>query len=169
MREAQAFAETAADAERYIEAHLFDPAGLIYSGIDAHTDAPFAEAFITPRKVPRRAAGDPWSYWSYEDSVMSMGLYLDGLVLKYQVTGDTECLLTAQRVWAMIYNVYACSQVHGIGSFLRPYGGFETMHRFLEPLGTDQASPLFSGLYRYLPHAAPAEAETMRRVMRQGT
>ena len=167
MRLLDSCSQTAVAAERYIEAHLFDHAGLMYSGIDAQTDTPFEKVFITPRKVPRRAAADPWAYWTYEDSMMSMGLYLDGLTLKYQVTGAAECLSVAQRVWSSIRNVYACSQVHGIGSFLRPYGGFEVMHRFLEPLGTDQASPLFSGLYRYLPHASQAEAEAMRRVMRQ--
>jgi len=37
----------------------------------------------------------------------------------------------------------------------------------MEPLGTDQASPLFSGLYRYLDHAEPKDAVDIRRVMIQ--
>lgn len=159
--------DTATAVESYINQHLFDPRGIMYSGIDSHTGKPFDRDFITPRKVPRRAAFDPWSYWTYEDSVMAMGLYLDGLVLQHQVTGNTTCLEQAGRIWNILHAIYSSSQIHGIGSFLRPYGGFETMHRFLEPLGTDQASPLFSGLYRYLPYAAPAEAEAIHRVMRQ--
>ncbi|MCK5118919.1 MAG: hypothetical protein KAQ78_05020, partial [Candidatus Latescibacteria bacterium] len=157
--------DTAAAVEEYVERHLFDPHGIMYSGIDSHTDAPFDRDFITPQKVPRRAAFDPWSFWTYEDSVMSMGSYLDGLVLKYEVTGDSECLSRAERIWKVISEIYSCSQVHGIGSFLRPYGGFEQMHRFIEPLGTDQASPLFSGLYRYLAHADARDATDIRRVM----
>lgn len=156
---------TAEAVESYIEANLFDSVGLMYSGIDSHTNQPFARDFITPCKVPRRAAFDPWSYWTYEDSVMSMGLYLDGLVLQYEVTGDEACLHRAHGIWTMIERVYSCSQVYGLGSFLRPYGGFLTMQQFMEPLGTDQASPLFSGLYRYLPHASAA-ADDIRRVMR---
>jgi hypothetical protein len=39
------------------------------------------------------------------------------------------------------------------------------MGAFMEPLGTDQASPLFSGLYRYLPYAEAEVAADMRRVM----
>lgn len=157
--------DTAAAVEEYVKRHLFDPHGIMYSGIDSHTDAPFDRDFITPQKVPRRAAFDPWSFWTYEDSVMSMGSYLDGLVLKYEVTGDSECLTRADRIWKVICEIYSCSQVHGIGSFLRPYGGFEQMHRFIEPLGTDQASPLFCGLYRYLAHADARDATDIRRVM----
>jgi hypothetical protein len=50
-------------------------------------------------------------------------------------------------------NTYSCSQVYGIGSFLRPYGGYEGMNDFVEPLGTDQASPMFSALYLYQKYA----------------
>lgn len=157
---------TAETVEAYIATNLFDPVGLMYSGIDSHTGKPFGRDFITPRKVPQRAAFDPWSYWTYEDSVMSMGLYLDGLILQYEVTRDPACLERAQRLWTVIERVYSASQVYGIGSFLRPYGGFLTMGQFMEPLGTDQASPLFSGLYRYLPHAGNA-ATDIRRMMLQ--
>ena len=157
--------KTAEAIERYAEANLFDRAGLMMSGIDSHTHQPFERDFITPIKVPRRAQFDPWSYWTYEDSVMSMGLYVDGLVLKYQATGEQACLDRAQQIVETIMKVYSCSQVHGKGTFLRPYGGFETMHQFMEPLGTDQSSPLFSGLYRYLPHASDAEARELRRMM----
>ena len=161
----QACADTAVAVEKYIEEHLFDPSGIMYGAIDSHTGVPFGRDFITPRKVPRRASFDPWSYWTYEDSVLSMGLYLDGLVLKYGVTGRSECLSRAKKVWDVVRAIYSCSQVHGIGSFLRPYGGFENMSRFMEPLGTDQASTLFSGLYRYLAYARFHDAAIIRRVM----
>ncbi len=156
---------TADAVERYIQTHLFDPVGLMVSGIDSHTNQPFARDFITPRKVPRRAAFDPWSYWTYEDSVMSMGLYLDGLMLQFEVTKDDACLQRAHRIWTMIERVYSASQVYGLGSFLRPYGGFLTMRQFMEPLGTDQAGPLFFGLYRYLAHLDGDHADDVRRVM----
>jgi hypothetical protein len=158
-------ATTATAVDAYIQANLFDPVGLMYSGIDSHTDKPFAREFITRPKVPLRAAFDPWSYWTYEDSVMTMGLYLDGLMLQHAVTGDEECLQRAHRLWTVIERNYSASQVYGPGSFLRPYGGFLTMGQFMEPLGTDQASPLFCGLYRYLAHLDGDHAEDVRRVM----
>ncbi len=76
---------------------------------------------------------------------MSMGLYLDALVLQYEITGEAACLERAQRIWTMIERVFAASQVYGPGSFLRPYGGFLNMGKFMEPLGTDQAGPAFLG------------------------
>ena len=157
---------TATQIEAYITAHLFDPSGIMCSGVDMRTGKPFAPEFLTPRKVGRRAAFDPWSYWTYEDSVMSLGLYLDGLVLQHEVTGCPSCLKQAESLWHTIEAIYSCSQVHGLGSFLRPYGGFLQMARFLEPLGTDQASPLFSGLYRFLPYVEPRVATDIRRVLR---
>jgi hypothetical protein len=158
--------ETAHAVDAYIQDHFFDPFGLMYSAIDSQRDAPFERDFITPIKVPRRAAAEPWAYWTYEDSVMSMGLYLDALVLKHKVTGDASCLERAAAVWGTIHKIYSCSQVHGIGCFLRPYAGFEGMARFMEPLGTDQASPLFSGLYRYLPYAGGAASDIRRLMLR---
>ena len=153
--------DVAREVEQYVEAHLLDAQGIMYSGIDSHTDRPFDRDFITPIKVPRRADIDPWAYWTYEDSVMSMGLYIDALVQKHEVTGDDAPLQRAMEVWEIVRNIYSASQVHGIGSFLRPYGGYVTMHRFVEPLGTDQAGPLFSGLWRLMHHAGSL---TRRRI-----
>src|SRR5688572_15069923 len=136
-----------------MEQHLFDAQGIMYSGIDGQTNQPFDPALLTPPTVPRRAECDAWNYWTYEDSVICIGLYIDGLVRKYEVTGDAKCLERAHSLWRVLRNVYSCSQVYGIGSFLRPYGGYEGMNTFVEPLGTDQASPMFSGLYLYQKYA----------------
>jgi len=156
---------TAGAAEKYIREHLFDPFGIMYSGIDLHTGKPFERDFITPVKVPRRAAFDPWSYWTYEDSIMSMGFYIDGLVRKFEITGEKACLEEAHKTWLIVRNIYYCSQVYGIGSFLRPYGGYDNMGKFAEPLGTDQAAPLFSGLYLYMKHAEGETTEEITDIM----
>ena len=153
--------QTATASEDYIEGHLFDPAGIMYSYVDVETGQPFDRAAITTRQVPVRAHFDPWSYWTYEDSIATMGLYLDGLVRKYAVTREPACLERAHKLWLVIRNIYACSQAHGIGSFFRPYGGYVKMGAFAEPLGTDQASPLFSGLYLYSQHA---DADTRTQI-----
>lgn len=143
----------AAEVEQYIEAHLFDAQGIMYSQIDAFNHCPYDRSFITSRKVPRRADIDPWAFWTYEDSVLASGLYADAMTLKYETTSDTKALEAAGVRWRVLRNIYAASQVHGIGSFMRPYGGYVQMHQFFEPLGTDQASPMFSGTYRYMKHA----------------
>lgn len=156
---------TSEDVQKYIEQHLFDKRGIMYSGINYKTGKPFEKEFITPVKTCRRAYFDPWSYWTYEDSVMTMGLFMDGLILKYEITKDSSCLSKAEEIWKVIKQIYSSSQIHGIGSFLRPYGGFEIMHKFMEPLGTDQASPLFSALYRYQSYAESKTCEDMKRVM----
>ncbi len=156
------FGATAVAAARYIEEHLFDPEGFMMSAIDAHTGRPYDPAFITPIKVPRRGDINPWAMWTYEDCIMSTGLYMDVLMRQYAVTGEACCLERCRALWHTIRRIYSASQIHGIGSFLRPYGGWKggletVMHQFLEPLGTDQASPLLAGLHRFRPHATPAE------------
>ena len=127
--------------------------GIMYSFIDLRTGKPFPREFITPNKVPRRADIDPWAWWTYENSIENMGMYIDALVRKYEVTGDAACLQRCAEVWLTVRDIYYASQVYGIGSFLRPYGGFEVMGQFAEPLGTDQAGPLFHGLYAYWKYA----------------
>jgi hypothetical protein len=160
--------KTAEQVEQYAEDHLFDGAGLMMSGIDSHTNQPFAREFITEEKVPRRALFDPWSYWTYEDTIMTMGHYIDGLVLKYEVTGDENALTRAREVWRTCKDVYMQSRVYGgPGSFLRPYGGFDEMERFGEPLGTDQAAPLFCGVWRLMQHSDEGARQTMADVMIQ--
>ncbi len=61
MIDMQPLTQTAEAVRTYIDANLFDSVGLMMSGIDSHTDEPFDPSFRTPRKVPRRAAHDPWS------------------------------------------------------------------------------------------------------------
>ena len=56
--------KTAEQVEQYAEDHLFHGAGLMFSGIDSHTNQPFARDFITEEKVPRRALFAPWSFWT---------------------------------------------------------------------------------------------------------
>lgn len=153
------------DVYSYIEDHLFDPNGIMYGQVDGFTDQPLSEKLVTADCVPRRATFNPLAYWAYEDSVMNMGLYLDGLLLKYQATGNTKCLDRAGQLWQTVEKIYSCSQIFGIGSFLRPYGGFKEMGRFAEPLGTDQAGPLFNGLYRYMSHTENAVKSAIEKVM----
>ena len=150
----QQYGRIAGELDSYIDSTGFwDPSGLMYAYIDVSTGRPFEPEFITNTKVPRRADVDPWAWWTYEDTVESTGVYIDGLIRKYRVTGDAACLDRARSAWESLRNIYYASQVYGIGSFLRPYGGFEGMGRFVEPLGTDQASPMFSGLYFYMRYA----------------
>ena len=149
----QDVAPIAQQVERFVDDHLFDDFGLIRSSVDVATGLPFERWFISANKVPRRALFDPWSFWTYEDSIMGLGFHIETLVLKHELTGDVDALERAADELATVCNVYSASQIHGIGSFLRPYGGYDMMHEFLEPLGTDQAGPLLCGilrLHRYL-------------------
>ncbi len=149
---------TALAAERYINEHLFDPDGLMYSYIDVRTGKRIDPATVEHLRRPFRGHDDPATYWSHEDSILVGGLYMEALVLKHEVTGDVAALEQAFRMWNAYKLVYYASQVYGIGSFLRPYGGFsggfEGMIRWAEPLGTDQASPLLSAQYALRRHAA---------------
>lgn len=49
MTDSTPLTATAEAVERYIQTHLFDPVGLMYSGIDAHTNQPLARDILTPR------------------------------------------------------------------------------------------------------------------------
>lgn len=157
---------TADTVEQYAATHLFDESGLMMSTIDSQTGCPFERDFITEEKVPRRAMFDPWSWWTYEDSVMTAGHYIDGLVMKYEMTGNENALQRAKEVWSVYLDVSYQSQAYGgVGCFLRPYGGFDEMEKFGEPLGTDQAAPLFHGVYKLMNHVDGEEREEMSRIM----
>ena len=173
MKIASDLQDSATRADRYINEHLFDPDGLMYSYIDVRTGKPFEEGYAVRSarraevrteagrdgswSVNERANSDPRTYWSYEDTVVTAGCYIEALVLEYGLTGDSKSLEQAFRIWDTYKQVYYASQVYGIGSFLRPYGGraggFEGMGRWMEPLGTDQAGTLLRGQYALWKHA----------------
>ncbi len=52
MTDSTPLTATAEVVERYIQTHLFDPVGLMYSGIDAHKK-PAARATSSPRASTR--------------------------------------------------------------------------------------------------------------------
>ena len=159
-------ATSLAAIEEYVEAHLFDPSGILMSAADCRTGKPFAREFITEEKVARRAMFDPWSWWTYEDSIMCAGHYIDGLVMRYEMTGDATALEQAQRVWRVCLDISYQSQAYGgVGCFLRPYGGFDQMEKFGEPLGTDQAAPLFCGVYRLMRYMADEDRDEASRIL----
>lgn len=159
---------TANAIEQYAEAHMFDSFGLMMSSIDINTNRPFDRQFITENKVPRRAMFDPWSFWTYEDSIMTAGHYIDGLVIKYELFDDKAALDRAREVWGVCCQVYYQSCLYGgIGAFLRPYGGFDEMEKFGEPLGTDQAAPLLCGVYRLMRHVDSGTRAEMALIMMQ--
>ena len=170
---------TATAAERYINEHLFDPDGLMYSYIDVQTGKPFEEDYVAHFKenvrrakswsAHHRANSDPVTYWSYEDSVITAGCYMEALALKHQVTGDAAALEQAFKIWNRYKHIYFVSQVHGSGSFLRPYGGFAGgfagMNKWMEPLGTDQASPLLGGQYALWKYAKGEEKKELSDII----
>lgn len=170
---------TVAQAERYINAHLFDPDGLMYSYIDVRTGKPFAVDFARESRntdappeawcIALRPDADPVAYWSYEDTVATAGYYMEALVLKHEVTGSPAALEQAFTIWSTYRNVYYASQVYGSGNFLRPYGGFaggfEGMRRWAEPLGTDQAGPLLTAQYALWKHAGDADKQELAQIM----
>lgn len=171
-------AATAAEAEAYVESHLFDPDGLMYSYIDVRTGKPFAEEYVRQFKtlagrepwVPdNRANNDPVTYWSYEDTVAIAGMYIEALVAKHEVTGDPAPLKRAFAIWEQYRLVYYASQPFGSGGFLRPYGGrrggFAGMAAWMEPLGTDQASCLLTGQYALWKHATDDQKRELATIM----
>lgn len=166
MNEFGELRKTADEIEDYADRHMFDEFGLMISAIDSHTYRPFEKDFITEEKVPRRAVFSPWSFWSYEDSIMTTGHYIDGLVMKYEYTGDNSCIEKAKSAWEVCLAVSYQSQAYGgLGCFLRPYGGLDEMEKFGEPLGTDQAAPLFYGAYRLRKYLSEEKREELDRTL----
>jgi len=178
----QADVEMVADrARRYIEEHLFDRDGFMYSYVDVRTGRPFDGEYAlagrnrrdagadTPWSIELRPDVDPVTYWSYEDSVLTAGLYMDALVLEHELTGDAAALERAREIWRTYREVCYASQVHGEGAFLRPYGGraggFRGLAEWAEPLGTDQASPFLSAQYALWRHAGDADREEIARLI----
>lgn len=129
----------AVQLEAFVEQHLVDKDGLVYSSIDDRTLRPLADRDIPDRVAYRRASAPAQirqsGIFGYEDSLMATAEYLMAAIYRHRVTGAAEARERARRSFKALCAVAQAGRrvardlAEPIPGFLpKPYGGVGTAH-----------------------------------------
>ena len=150
-----------------IERIFRDEDGILRSGVYGKTMTPF-----TTNDVKDRPAGvgtfmengdfprDLKPLWlNYENAGQASGIYLIGLVEKFQVTGDEETEALARKTFQAIeclWNNSAEQNLFGRGFIPKPYAGIQQVGEVFE-CSIDQYNDLALGLECFYRHLATVD------------
>jgi hypothetical protein len=129
--------DRAQQLEAWVESNFLDEHGIVYTQLDAATQAPLNDATYEPGQEPIDIGctdGLTTAEWiNYENCGMTTSAYLQGLLWRYRVTQDPEALSRAHRCYGAIRHIYEIGKQLEPGFFPKIYGG-----RFHEETSSDQ-------------------------------
>ncbi len=151
-------ARSEAGIRAFIEAHLLDDHGLVYSYVNAETLKPWTDGELQAcnlMPVCHANVNSPAEYYAYENSLMGTGEYASSQVARYQATGDPEALTAAGRQIHAIIQVFQQGARFEKGFLPKPFGGVRGCACAHE-LSHDQQIKALVALCDYRPYAPPA-------------
>jgi hypothetical protein len=150
--------DTEAQIRAFIEAHLMDECGLVWSFLNAATLRPWTNEELRGHNmmpVCHAHVTDPAAYFAYENSGMGTGVYALSQIKRYEVTGDGAALAAAAHpVYALLRILYE-GEHYEKGFLPKPFGGVRTC-AYSHELSPDQYIKACMALWAYREHAAPA-------------
>ncbi len=154
--------ERARKIEAWTEDRFIDRKGVVYSELDKATARPLTDSFFDAEiDVQKFVPGvSPAAFWNYENCGMTTGAYLQALVCRYEVTGDTTALARARRCFQALAHIYEMGKQLEEGFFPKIYGG-----RFSNQTSTDQVLYAMLALDAFAPHANAPERAAIARML----
>lgn len=133
----------------FVEEHMIDPVGIVYTQIDKTTCRPPTEEIF--RDTSRESMIEGYTqaeFWAYENCGMTTGAYMMALL----VEPTPEHLILARRCFNALKWIYETGKHWEEGFFPKVYG-----KRFSRQTSTDQVLYAASALHRYYPYASKSE------------
>lgn len=141
----------------FIEEHMVDPDGIVYTQIDKTTAKPVTDE--TFRDTSRESMIDGYTqveFWSYENCGMTTGAYMMALL----VEPTPEHLMLARRCFHALKWIYEIGKQWEEGFFPKVYG-----KRFSAQTSTDQVLYAVNALHQYFPYASETEKPDIVRMI----
>ncbi|OGV65156.1 MAG: hypothetical protein A3K19_26810 [Lentisphaerae bacterium RIFOXYB12_FULL_65_16] len=152
-----------APAERqireFVETHMVDECGLVYSFMNAKTVKPWTDAELKAynlRPVCHPNVNNPAEYYAYENSLMGTGEYAASQVARFETTGDGEALGTAAHQVSAMMQVFYQGELFEKGFLPKPFGGIRKC-AYSHELSPDQHIKTLVALRAYQRHAPPSQ------------
>lgn len=152
----QHLSERAREIEAWLEDRFVDPNGIVFTYIDTEHERPLTDAFFEPGQEAIQLPGTenytPAEWHNYENCGMTTGAYMQGLLYRHAVEGDSKSLARARRGFEAIHYIYDLGKQLEEGFFPKIYG-----NRFSEQTSTDQVLYAMLALDQF--HRVATDAE----------
>ena len=162
----------AREIEAWVEDHLIDSNGVVYSFVDRLTGKPLDNAAVDAvDKLPVRTSttaglhdekSTTSGYWTYENCSQATASYLEGVLFRYEQERDISALARARRCFQALRYIYEIGKQLEEGFMPKIYDG-----RFSEETSSDQVLFATMALDHFHQHATDTEkAEISRMITR---
>ena len=150
----------AREIEAWVESHMVDSHGIVYTFVDRITGKPIPNEVVEPvdRVRPEGATTEGWS--AYENCSFVTGAYLQAMLYRYEVEGDVSALARARRCFGALRHIYEQGKALEEGFMPKLYDG-----RFSKQTSSDQVLMATLALDHYHRHAANAEKAEVSRMI----
>jgi len=162
--------KTLASAEtriaRFVEAHMTDESGLLYSHLHAETLKPWTHEQMKSFCLTHMYKNHPHpeQNLTYEDSLMATAEYACAQIARFQATSEPLALVTAARAVNAIMQVQYQGSHHMPGHLPKPFGGVRGA-RDSHEISPDQYVKSLVALRAFQPYAPEAMRETIDRYL----
>jgi len=162
--------KTLASAEtliaRFVEAHMTDESGLLYSHLHAETLKPWTHEQMKAFSLTHMYKNHPHpeQNLTYEDSLMATAEYACAQIARFQATSEPLALVTAARAVNAIMQVQYQGSHHMPGHLPKPFGGVRGA-RDSHEISPDQYVKSIVALRTFQPYAPEAMRETIDRYL----
>ena len=162
--------KTLASAEtriaRFVEAHMTDESGLLYSHLHAETLKPWTHEQMKSFCLTHMYKNHPHpeQNLTYEDSLMATAEYACAQIARFQATSEPLALVTAARAVTAIMQVQYQGSHHMPGHLPKPFGGVRGA-RDSHEISPDQYVKSLVALRAFQPYAPEAMRETIDRYL----
>ena len=147
----------------FVEAHMTDECGLIYSHLNARTLRPWTAEELRKfdtQPIYNKERGDPAGQLAYEDTLMATGEYALSQVLRFKATGDPPALTAAAHPVYAILRVLFAGEEYERGYLPKPHGGMRRA-AYSHEISPDKYVKCAVALRAYQSYAPPSLRKTI--------
>ncbi len=147
----------------FVEEHMSDECGLIYSHLNANTLRPWTPDELRHHDtlpIYNKERGDPAGQLGYEDTLMATGEYALSQILRHKATGDALALAAAAHPIYAILRVLYEGDYYEHGYLPKPHGGMRKA-AYSHEISPDQYIKCYAALRAYQPYAPPSLRRTI--------
>jgi hypothetical protein len=152
--------QQAGQIEQYVESHLIDSHGVVFTFIDKTTDRPLTDAFFSGFDAYSVPGYTPTEFYGYENCGMTTGAYMQAMLCRYAMENDSQALVRARRCFQAQKAVYDLGKQVAEGFFPKVYG-----YRFSAQTSTDQVLYTVMALDRFSQVATDSEKNEIDRMI----
>lgn len=153
-------AARAREMEAWVEDHMVDDNGVVYTFVDRTTGQPLTNEVVEAVDPIRLETGTTAGWWAYENCTMVTAAYMQGLLYRYEQDGDISAMARARRCFKALCYIYETGKQLDEGFMPKIYD-----NRFTGETSSDQVLFATVALDHYHQHASEDEKPIVSRMI----